>query len=753
MVKLTREQISELLASDFDERLGRDTAMTDDGRPILESVIEACGELCDSSEELFAGGQFSVAASLPGVSSAASATSAEILSLLTKTLQFTTGSDVYSSDAKDWSFIEDSLDGLFARIDECVAADAGRVVKRTLDKPVITEAALSGKPQAAWADSVDNYRAMFVPLLKEKLNAIEPLNPLILEAQSNPSILKNRSITFGNVYEVEIRKCMKSVSAAISEIESVKEITEFTDLQSTELVYVDTDAALDHMIEDVMAAGEVAIDLEHHDIHSYRGFTSLIQLSTRDKDYIVDPFPIFKSVHKLNKFTTDPNIRKTLHGADMDVQWLQRDFGVYIVNMFDTGQAARVLGLAGGFGLANLLDTFCKVKTNKRFQMADWRKRPLTEDMLNYARIDTHYLLYIRDRLENLIVSMGGGGGITVYGKKMLVQVMEKSFGISSKVYKDNGCDFDPDAIRQFCLKAPALKVGQIRSNPKAMAILRAVLRWRDEVARRTDESRHYVLTNSACLRLANAMPSTVPQILRALSYESSSGFPSLRIGTAEADGILAVIAIELAKLDATAVTAVSVDVEMEEAEMPCRKSSSNAAVRVGEFGNITKRKSSGHTRLSTESARPPHVPQSALFSLFAKRGSVEGQSTQKREAVLASIRSYLTECPEILKRELERYLVSKTEVTAEPVEADEECAMQVDTEFVAFTNKPVKKSVSEMVHAGEMPPTVREQRKRANEPHTGSNAKAGKKASAASSSAAAKALEFIEQELSLGRK
>eukprot|EP01043_Picozoa_sp_COSAG02_P090466 COSAG02_NODE_27312_length_612_cov_1.181287_2_plen_37_part_01 len=34
-----------------------------------------------------------------------------------------------------------------------------------------------------------------------------------------------------------------------------------------------------------------------------------------------------------------------LHGADSDIVWLQRDFGLYIVNMFDTGQASRVLEL------------------------------------------------------------------------------------------------------------------------------------------------------------------------------------------------------------------------------------------------------------------------------------------------------------------------------------------------------------------------------------------------------------------------
>jgi exosome complex exonuclease RRP6 len=50
----------------------------------------------------------------------------------------------------------------------------------------------------------------------------------------------------------------------------------------------------------------------------------------------------------------DPKKQKVLHGADMDIQWLQRDFNLYIVNMFDTGQASRVLQFKG-FGLAYLL--------------------------------------------------------------------------------------------------------------------------------------------------------------------------------------------------------------------------------------------------------------------------------------------------------------------------------------------------------------------------------------------------------------
>ena len=54
---------------------------------------------------------------------------------------------------------------------------------------------------------------------------------------------------------------------------------------------------------------------------------------------------------------------KVLHGADSDVVWLQRDFGIYVANLFDTGQAARVLAFPSA-GLAYALSRFCSVKVH-----------------------------------------------------------------------------------------------------------------------------------------------------------------------------------------------------------------------------------------------------------------------------------------------------------------------------------------------------------------------------------------------------
>lgn len=53
-------------------------------------------------------------------------------------------------------------------------------------------------------------------------------------------------------------------------------------------------------------------------------------------DFVVDGIALRNHLFILNKVTSDPAKLKVFHGANMDIKWLQRDFGVYVVNLFDT---------------------------------------------------------------------------------------------------------------------------------------------------------------------------------------------------------------------------------------------------------------------------------------------------------------------------------------------------------------------------------------------------------------------------------
>ena len=277
--------------------------------------------------------------------------------------------------------------------------------------------------------------------------------------------------------------------------------TLYAPLEETPLVWVDTVAGLTDLISALEDVPVVAIDLEAHSYRSFQGFVCLMQVSTRSTDYLVDTLALRSEMHLFNKITADPRVVKVLHGANSDIVWLQRDFGVYVVNMFDTGQAARVLAYPS-FGLAHLLKFYCSVNTNKSYQLADWRIRPLPEDMAKYARMDTHYLLYIYDRLKNELVARGS------VSNNLVAAVLARSREICGFVYEKPA--FTPDAWRRVYERSST------RLSSEQRAVFAALYDWRDDQARKLDESTGYVMPNALLARLAHAMPTRVGDLLAA---------------------------------------------------------------------------------------------------------------------------------------------------------------------------------------------------------------------------------------------
>lgn len=181
-----------------------------------------------------------------------------------------------------------------------------------------------------------------------------------------------------------------------------------------------------------------------------------------------------------------------MHGADMDIGWLQRDFGIYVVNMFDTGQATRVLEYPR-FSLAYLLKKFCDVTADKQYQLADWRIRPLPSEMVRYAREDTHYLLYVYDRLRNELVSKGNENN------NLIQSVYKRSKDICLRTYEK------PIFTSGSYL---ALYHKHKKSfNRYQLEAFRLLYAWRDEIARLEDESYGYVLPNHMLFCIAEVLP------------------------------------------------------------------------------------------------------------------------------------------------------------------------------------------------------------------------------------------------------
>ncbi|RZC77807.1 hypothetical protein C5167_001992 [Papaver somniferum] len=136
-------------------------------------------------------------------------------------------------------------------------------------------------------------------------------------------------------------------------------------LESTPFTLIEDVKQLKELSKKLRDVNEFAVDLEHNQYRSFQGMTCLIQISTRTEDFIVDTLKLRVHVGPyLREVFKDPSKKKIMHGADRDILWLQRDFGIYVCNLFDTGQASRVLELERN-SLEFLLNHFCGVAANK----------------------------------------------------------------------------------------------------------------------------------------------------------------------------------------------------------------------------------------------------------------------------------------------------------------------------------------------------------------------------------------------------
>ena len=274
--------------------------------------------------------------------------------------------------------------------------------------------------------------------------------------------------------------------------------------EATPMAFVDTLDGLNEMIEHLRSVREIAVDLEHHQTRSYMGFTCLIQISTRDRDFVVDSIKLRKEIRdgKLGGVMVDPSIVKVFHGAESDIPWLQRDFDIFVVNMFDTHHATNVLALPA-HSLAGLLKMYCDVDADKRYQMADWRIRPLPEEMLAYARSDTHWLLFIYDNLRNALLAKSSRppspspndiSGSSADGPRQNPQeamrvVLERSANTALKLYQPDFYDMDSgrgtggwaSSVKKWLPREPADSI--------AVFVFKRLHAWRDALARKEDES------------------------------------------------------------------------------------------------------------------------------------------------------------------------------------------------------------------------------------------------------------------------
>jgi ribonuclease D len=247
--------------------------------------------------------------------------------------------------------------------------------------------------------------------------------------------------------------------------------------------YLDTPEAVDDFLTSIAATPIVALDTEGASFHRFVDRIYLLQLSTRDRSAVIDPLPLGTPAG-LTRLVEDPAVEVVFHDADYDLRLLHQDYGWRVRNIFDTRVAAQLLGLRA-FGLAALLERYFGIKLDKKHQRADWSMRPLTKDMLDYAALDTMYLLELRDRLKEEL------------------EAKERWGWAAEEFARLEGTQWAPEDADGVFLRVK----GARDLTRRELAILRELVPWRDGIARELDRSTFRVVSNDVLLEIARQAP------------------------------------------------------------------------------------------------------------------------------------------------------------------------------------------------------------------------------------------------------
>jgi ribonuclease D len=248
--------------------------------------------------------------------------------------------------------------------------------------------------------------------------------------------------------------------------------------------YVDQASQLAPLIEHLSTQPVVGFDTEFISEGRYEPALCLVQLSSPDGIWIVDPIAI-QDLSDLWKVLASRELVTV--AARQEIKFCEKGAGVPPVSVLDLQVAAGLLGFGFPLSHTNLVLRILNIKVHGGESFTDWRKRPLTAVQLKYAADDVRYLLQIREKLLRRAEKMGRVDWIRGECARMVTDVLreEERWRVS----------------------------GSSRLNRRQLAALREVWRWRDRAARKSNIPVGRVLSDAMLIEVAKRSPASVEDL------------------------------------------------------------------------------------------------------------------------------------------------------------------------------------------------------------------------------------------------
>lgn len=236
----------------------------------------------------------------------------------------------------------------------------------------------------------------------------------------------------------------------------------------------------------------VALDTEFVRERTFYPALGLVQIATPDEIALIDP-QVIDNPEPLIELLRDPKVTKVLHACSEDLETFRHTWGVLPEPLVDTQIAAAVAGREWSMGYGRLVAEMCGVDLPKGHTRTNWLKRPLSDAQKRYAALDVVFLLAIWRELRSRLEALGRINWL----REDCAALLDLA-----------GQDVDPrDAY---------LQIGRSKVlDPRRLAVLRDLARWREEQARERNLPRNFVLREQSVAEIAQRRPKTLHQLRR----------------------------------------------------------------------------------------------------------------------------------------------------------------------------------------------------------------------------------------------
>ena len=272
------------------------------------------------------------------------------------------------------------------------------------------------------------------------------------------------------------------------------------------------------------AAPYVTVDTEFMRERTYYAKLCLLQLAIPGEGgadegdaVLVDPIEGDLSLDPLYALFRDDSTVKVFHAARQDLEIFYVDAGVIPTPLFDTQVAAMVCGFGEQVGYETLVKKVAKASLDKTSRFTDWSRRPLSEAQKAYALADVTHLRVIYEALSAQLAETGRDRWVA----------------------EEIGALTDP-ATYELRPEDAWQRIRTRNDQPRFLAIVRELARFREAYAQRRDVPRNRVYKDDALLEIASSKPRDAKDLsrLRLLLREARKG--------EIAEGILAAVAAGL---------------------------------------------------------------------------------------------------------------------------------------------------------------------------------------------------------------